>query len=220
MLLLCVNTILSLMSKPTGNVFVVVAPSGAGKSSLVNALLAQDASLCLSVSATTRAPRSGETDGKDYRFVTQADFAALQQTDQLLEWAEVHGNFYGTPRDQIDQAIHQGRDILLEIDWQGARQVKRLFAQTIGIFILPPSIQTLEQRLQQRRQDSQKVIQRRIEAASEEISHAPEFEYVIINQEFRSALAELTEVIAVARLRYSSQLAKNEALFASLGLAT
>ena len=220
MLLLCVNTILSLMSKPTGNVFVVVAPSGAGKSSLVNALLAQDASLCLSVSATTRAPRSGETDGKDYRCVTQADFAALQQTDQLLEWAEVHGNFYGTPRDQIDQAIHQGRDILLEIDWQGARQVKRLFAQTIGIFILPPSIQTLEQRLQQRRQDSQKVIQRRIEAASEEISHAPEFEYVIINQEFRIALAELTEVIAVARLRYSSQLAKNEALFASLGLAT
>lgn len=208
------------MSKPTGNVFVVVAPSGAGKSSLVNALLAQDASLCLSVSATTRAPRSGETDGKDYRFVTQADFAALQQTDQLLEWAEVHGNFYGTPRDQIDQTIHQGRDILLEIDWQGARQVKRLFAQTIGIFILPPSIQTLEQRLQQRGQDSQEVIQRRIEAASEEISHAPEFEYVIINQEFRIALAELTEVIAVARLRYSSQLAKNEALFASLGLAT
>lgn len=208
------------MSKPSGNVFVVVAPSGAGKSSLVNALLAQDASLCLSVSATTRAPRSGETDGKDYRFVTQADFAALQQTDQLLEWAEVHGNFYGTPRDQIDQAIHQGRDILLEIDWQGARQVKRLFAQTIGIFILPPSIQTLEQRLQQRGQDSQEVIQRRIEAASEEISHAPEFEYVIINQEFRIALAELTEVIAVARLRYSSQLAKNEALFASLGLAT
>ncbi len=208
------------MSKPSGNVFVVVAPSGAGKSSLVNALLAQDATLCLSVSATTRAPRSGETDGKDYRFVTQADFAALQQADQLLEWAEVHGNFYGTPRDQIDQAIHQGRDILLEIDWQGARQVKRLFAQTIGIFILPPSIQTLEQRLQQRGQDSQKVIQRRIEAASEEISHAPEFEYVIINQEFRIALAELTEVIAVARLRYSSQLAKNEALFASLGLAT
>jgi guanylate kinase len=208
------------MSKPSGNVFVVVAPSGAGKSSLVNALLAQDASLRLSVSATTRAPRSGETDGKDYRFVTQADFAALQQTDQLLEWAEVHGNFYGTPRDQIDQAIHQGRDILLEIDWQGARQVKRLFAQTIGIFILPPSIQTLEQRLQQRGQDSQEVIQRRIEAASEEISHAPEFEYAIINQEFRIALAELTEVIAVARLRYSSQLAKNEALFASLGLAT
>ena len=208
------------MSKAAGNVFVVVAPSGAGKSSLVNALLAQDPKLCLSVSATTRAPRSGETDGKDYRFVSKDEFVAMQQNNQLLEWAEVHGNFYGTPRDQIEQAIHQGRDILLEIDWQGARQVKRLFAQTIGIFILPPSIQTLEQRLQQRGQDSQAVIARRIEAASEEIMHAPEFEYVIINQDFRIALAELAEVVAVARLRYDSQSAKNEALFASLGLTT
>jgi len=208
------------MSQAAGNVFVVVAPSGAGKSSLVNALLEQDPTLCLSVSATTRAPRSGETDGKDYRFVSKADFIAMQQADQLLEWAEVHGNFYGTPRDQIDQAIHKGRDVLLEIDWQGARQVKRLFTQTIGIFILPPSIQTLEQRLQLRGQDSQDVIARRIQAANEEISHAPECEYVIINQDFRLALAELTEVIAVARLRYGSQLAKNEALFASLGLTT
>jgi guanylate kinase len=220
MLLLYVKPLLSLMSKAAGNVFVVVAPSGAGKSSLVNALLAQDPKLCLSVSATTRAPRSGETDGKDYRFVSRDQFVALQQNNQLLEWAEVHGNFYGTPRDQIEQAIHQGRDILLEIDWQGARQVKRLFAQTIGIFILPPSIQTLEQRLQQRGQDSQAVITRRIEAASEEIMHAPEFEYVIINQDFRIALAELAEVVAVARLRYNSQSAKNEALFASLGLMT
>jgi len=208
------------MSQAAGNVFVVVAPSGAGKSSLVNALLEQDPTLCLSVSATTRAPRSGETDGKDYRFVSKADFIAMQQADQLLEWAEVHGNFYGTPRDQIDQAIHQGRDVLLEIDWQGARQVKRLFTQTIGIFILPPSIQTLEQRLQLRGQDSQDVIARRIQAANEEISHAPECEYVIINQDFRLALAELTEVIAEARLLYGSQLAKNEALFASLGLTT
>ena len=208
------------MSKAAGNVFVVVAPSGAGKSSLVNALLAQDPKLCLSVSATTRAPRSGETDGKVYRFVSRDQFVALQQNNQLLEWAEVHGNFYGTPREQIEQAIHQGRDILLEIDWQGARQDKRLFAQTIGIFILPPSIQTLEQRLQQRGQDSQAVITRRIEAASEEIMHAPEFEYVIINQDFRIALAELAEVVAVARLRYDSQSAKNEALFASLGLTT
>jgi guanylate kinase len=218
MLLLCINTLLSLMSQVAGNVFVVVAPSGAGKSSLVNALLGQDPSLCLSVSATTRAPRSGETEGKDYRFVSKADFAAMQQNDLLLEWAEVHGNFYGTPRDQIDQATQQGRDVLLEIDWQGARQVKRLFTQTIGIFILPPSIQVLEQRLQQRGQDSPEVIARRIEAASEEISHAPECEYVIINQDFRIALAELTEVIAVARLRYGSQSAKNEVLFASLGL--
>jgi len=219
MLLLCVNILLSLMSHAAGNVFVVVAPSGAGKSSLVNALLAQDPSLCLSVSATTRAPRSGEIDGKDYRFVSKADFVAMQQSDQLLEWAEVHGNLYGTPRDQIDQAIEQGRDVLLEIDWQGARQVKRLFTQTIGIFILPPSIQVLEQRLQLRGQDSQEVIARRIQAASDEILRAPECEYVIINQDFRIALAELTEVIAVARLRYGSQSARNKALFASLGLA-
>ena len=208
------------MSQAAGNVFVVVAPSGAGKSSLVNALLEKDPTLCLSVSATTRAPRSGETDGKDYRFVSKAEFSAMQQNNQLLEWAEVHGNFYGTPRDPIDQAIHQGRDVLLEIDWQGARQVKRLFTQTIGIFILPPSIQTLEQRLQLRGQDSQEVIARRIQAANEEISHAPECEYVIINQDFRIALAELTEVVAVARLRYGSQFAKNEALFTSLGLAS
>jgi guanylate kinase len=219
-LLLYIHPLLSPMSHAAGNVFVVVAPSGAGKSSLVNALLEQDPTLSLSVSATTRAPRSGETDGKDYRFVSKVEFAAMQQNNQLLEWAEVHGNFYGTPRDQIDQAIHHGRDVLLEIDWQGARQVKHLFTQTIGIFILPPSIQTLEQRLQLRGQDSQEVIARRIQAANEEISHAPECEYVIINQDFRTALAELTEVIAVARLRYGSQLAKNEALFASLGLTS
>jgi guanylate kinase len=206
------------MSQAAGNVFVVVAPSGAGKSSLVNALLVQDPSLCLSVSATTRAPRSGETDGKDYRFVSQTEFAAMQQNNQLLEWAEVHGNFYGTPRDQIEHATQQGQDVLLEIDWQGAQQVKRLFPQTIGIFILPPSIQVLEQRLQLRGQDSQEVIARRIQAASDEILHAPECEYVIINQDFRIALAELTEVIAVARLRYGSQSARNQALFASLGL--
>ena len=206
------------MSKVAGNVFVIVAPSGAGKSSLVSALLAQDPSLCLSVSATTRAPRSGETEGKDYRFVSQEAFAALRHHNQLLEWAEVHGNFYGTPRDQIDQAIQQGRNILLEIDWQGARQVKRLFPDTIGIFILPPSIQVLEQRLNHRGQDSQEVIQRRIEAADEEISHAPECEYVIINQEFTVALAELNEIITVARLRYKSQAAKNSALFAAFRL--
>ena len=197
------------MSQAAGNVFVVVAPSGAGKSSLVNALLDQDSSLCLSVSATTRAPRSGETDGKDYRFVSKVEFAAMQQTDQLLEWAEVHGNFYGTPRDQIDQAIHQGRDVVLEIDWQGAKQVKRLFPQTIGIFILPPSIQVLEQRLEQRGQDSSEVIARRIQAASEEISHAPECEYVIINQEFSVALNELSQIVQATRLRFLSQAARH-----------
>ena len=162
---------------------MVVAPSGAGKSSLVNALLARDPTLCLSVSCTTRPARSGETEGKDYRFVSKEQFDAMRHQNQLLEWAEVHGNFYGTPRDKIDQATAFGQDILLEIDWQGARQVKQLFPQAIGVFILPPTISTLRERLTQRGQDAEAVIQRRIEAASEEISHAPEFEYVIINQD-------------------------------------
>ena len=158
---------------------MVVAPSGAGKSSLVNALLEQDGALWLSVSCTTRPPRSGEVDGKDYRFVTHADFDALRQNDRLLEWAHVHGNYYGTPRDHIDAALARGQDVLLEIDWQGARQVKNLYPGSTGIFILPPSIETLRQRLTTRGQDSLEVIERRIQAAAEEISHAPEFEYVI-----------------------------------------
>ena len=197
---------------------MVVAPSGAGKSSLVNALLARDPTLCLSVSCTTRPPRSGETDGKDYRFVTREQFDALRQNNQLLEWAEVHGNFYGTPRDKIDQAVAFGQDILLEIDWQGARQVKKLFPEAIGVFLLPPSISTLRGRLAQRGLDVGAVIERRIEAASEEISHAPEFEYVIINQDFSVALTQLSQIIETAKLRYPRQLARNPDLFRSFDL--
>lgn len=197
---------------------MVVAPSGAGKSSLVNALLARDPTLCLSVSCTTRAARSGEVDGKDYRFVSKADFDAMRQSDKLLEWAEVHGNFYGTPRDKIDQAVSFGQDILLEIDWQGAQQVKKLFPEAIGVFILPPSIATLRERLTQRGQDAESVIVRRIEAASEEISHAPEFEYVIINQDFSIALTQLSQIIETAKLRYPRQLARHPDLFRSLKL--
>ncbi len=197
---------------------MVVAPSGAGKSSLVNALLARDPTLCLSVSCTTRAARAGEIDGKDYRFVSKADFDAMRQSDKLLEWAEVHGNFYGTPRDKIDQAVAFGQDILLEIDWQGAQQVKKLFPEAIGVFILPPSISTLRERLTQRGQDAESVIERRIEAASEEISHAPECEYVIINQDFSIALTQLTQIIGTAKLRYLRQLARHPDLFKSLNL--
>jgi guanylate kinase len=209
---------LSPMSQAAGNVFMVVAPSGAGKSSLVNALLARDPTLCLSVSCTTRPARSGETEGKDYRFVTKEQFDAMRHQDQLLEWAEVHGNFYGTPRDKIDQATAFGQDILLEIDWQGARQVKKLFPQAIGVFILPPTISTLRERLTHRGQDAEAVIQRRIEAASEEISHAPEFEYVIINQDFSIALTELSQIIETAKLRYPRQLARHPELFRSFDL--
>ena len=197
---------------------MIVAPSGAGKSSLVKALLTRDPTLCLSVSCTTRAARSGEIDGKDYRFVSKTDFDALQHQDQLLEWAEVHGNFYGTPRDKIDQAVAFGQDILLEIDWQGARQVKKIFPEAIGVFILPPSISTLRERLIQRGQDAESVIARRIEAASEEISHAPEFEYVIINQDFSIALTQLSQIIETAKLRFPRQLARHPDLFRSLDL--
>ena len=199
---------------------MVVAPSGAGKSSLVNALLAEDPAICLSISCTTRAPRPAEVDGRDYRFVTVEAFERMQQSNQLLEWALVHGNYYGTPRDRIDEATALGQDVLLEIDWQGARQVKQRYPQAIGIFVLPPSIAALEERLQARGQDSQEVIARRIQAASEEISHAPEFEYVIINQEFSVALRELVQVVRTARLRYASQAHRHAELFASLGLST
>ena len=207
------------MSSYSGNIFMVVAPSGAGKSSLVNALLAQDPSLVLSISCTTRAPRVGEEDNKHYRFVSQEQFAALRERDALLEWAEVHGNFYGTPRDRIDEALTQGRDILLEIDWQGARQVRKHFPQAIGIFILPPSIEALETRLTQRGQDAPHVISRRLLAAGSEMSHASECQYVIINQEFSVALLQLGQIVSAARLRYSTQAARHAELFSQLGIS-
>jgi len=212
----------SAVARPTpspGSLFLVTAPSGAGKSSLVNALLARDASVQLSISCTTRAPRPGETDGREYRFVTPDAFAQLRDNQQLLEWACVHGNDYGTPRDAVDAALHAGRDVLLEIDWQGARQVKQVYPQALGIFILPPSIDTLKERLQRRGQDAPETIARRVQAAQSEIAHAAEFEYVIINQEFSLALDELSHIIHAARLRYAPQAARHAALFAQFGLS-
>lgn len=206
------------MPNSPGNVFMVVAPSGAGKSSLVRALLDHDRSIVLSVSCTTRQPRPGEVDGREYRFVSMEDFLAMRAAGELLEWAEVHGNFYGTPRDRIDAATRAGHDVLLEIDWQGARQVKQRFPQAIGIFILPPSIDELAKRLRSRGQDGEAVIERRLLAAGGEIAHAPECEYVIINQEFSVALAELVQIICAARLRFASQAARHAELFAQLGI--
>jgi guanylate kinase len=201
-----------------GNIFLVVAPSGAGKSTLVNALLARDRALELSVSYTTRPPRPGETDGREYHFITVEDFKARRARGEFLESAEVHGNFYATSRVWIEQRVREGRDVLLEIDWQGARQVKAAFAHAVGIFILPPSIDALEQRLHKRGQDSPQVIARRLLAAGSEIAHAPEFDYVVINEDFDRALADLTAIVTAARLRYASQAARHHALFAQLGI--
>ena len=206
------------MSEAAGNVFVIVAPSGAGKSSLVKALLAQDPSLSLSVSFTTRKPRDGEVDGVDYRFLSMSEFEKLRDTHQLLEWAQVHENFYGTPRDKIDEAQACGKDILLEIDWQGASQIRNLVPNLVGIFILPPSLEELKERLIRRGTDTPQVIDKRIAAANEEISHSPEFEYIVINQIFSDALLELKQIIAATRLRYPSQYARHRQLFEQFNL--
>lgn len=202
----------------SGSLFMVVAPSGAGKSTLVNALLAQEPSIKLSVSYTTRAPRPGEQDGREYHFTSVDEFLKKRDTGEFLEYAEVHGNFYGTSRVQIANQMQTGTDVLLEIDWQGAQQVKRKFPHAVGIFILPPSIVALEERLKKRGQDEPHVILRRVLAAGGEIAHAPEFEYVIINQEFAVALAELTAIVKATRCRFAQQAARNAALFAQLGI--
>ena len=201
-----------------GHVFVVAAPSGAGKSSLVNALLKQDGSIRLSVSFTTRAARPGETDGREYHFVSPEEFAARKADREFLETAEVHGNWYGTSRSWIEQQLADGQDVLLEIDWQGARQVRRHFPRTVGVFILPPSMEALKARLDQRGQDRPDVIERRLNAARGEIAHAPEFDYVVINERFEQALAELAAIVTAARLRFGSQAARAPELFDRLGI--
>jgi guanylate kinase len=202
-----------------GNIFLVVAPSGAGKSTLVNALLARDGAIALSISFTTRPPRPGEVNGREYHFVSVEEFKQRRARGEFLESAEVHGHFYGTSRLWIEERMRAGGDVLLEIDWQGARQVKQVFPQAVGIFILPPSIEALEQRLHKRGQDSPQVIARRLLAAGSEIAHAPEFDYVIINEDFDRALADLTAIVTAARLRYASQAARHHALFVQLGIA-
>jgi guanylate kinase len=202
----------------SGSLFMVVAPSGAGKSTLVNALLAQEPTIRLSISYTTRPPRPGEQHGCEYYFTTVEDFLARRENGEFLESAEVHGNYYGTSRLLISEQMKAGTDVLLEIDWQGAQQVKKQFPNAAGIFILPPSIAALEERLTKRGQDEPNVITRRILAAGGEIAHAPEFEYVIINQDFATALSELTAIVKATRCRFAQQAARNTSLFAQLGI--
>jgi len=205
-------------SPSSGSLFLVVAPSGAGKSSLVNALLQQEPAIKLSISYTTRAPRPGEEHGQQYFFTDTQDFLTRRDAGEFLEWAEVFGNYYGTSRIQIADQMVAGTDVLLEIDWQGAQQIRKQFPHAVGIFILPPSIAVLEERLKKRGQDEAHVIARRLLAAGGEIAHASEFEYVIINQEFTVALSELSAIVKATRCRFAQQSTRNAALFAQLGI--
>jgi len=197
----------------TGLLFIVAAPSGAGKSTLVNALLADDPELRLSVSYTTRTPRPGEANGREYHFVDRSSFQRMLEAGEFLESAEVHGNWYATSQKQIAQIRATGQDVVLEIDWQGAQQVRRVFPDAVGIFILPPSPEELARRLINRAQDSEEVIKRRLAAASAEISHATEFDYVIINKDFDTARRDLAAVVRASRLRLAQQSARHPDLF-------
>ena len=183
-----------------GDLFVVVAPSGAGKTSLVNRLLEVERDIRLSVSYTTRAPREGEADGREYHFVAREAFESMIAAGDFLEHANVYGNYYGTSRRWIDAELAGEHDVLLEIDWQGAAQVRKLFPRMVGIFILPPSIGELRRRLTARGKDSAEVIERRMASAREEISHVLEFEYIIVNEQFDVAVADLQAVVRAARL--------------------
>jgi guanylate kinase len=196
-----------------GLLFIVAAPSGAGKSSLVAAVLGDDPNLALSVSYTTRAPRPGEVNGREYHFVDRATFERMLEAGEFLESAEVHGNCYATSQRQIESIRASGRDALLEIDWQGAQQVRRLYPEAIGIFILPPSAAELERRLVNRGQDSEAVIRRRLAAAEAEMSHAAEFDYVIINKDFEEACRDLAAVVRASRLTLARQSARHPELF-------
>ena len=196
-----------------GVLYVVAAPSGAGKTSLVKALLKNDSGIRLSVSTTTRAPRPGEINGKDYHFVSRELFVEMTGRGEFLESAEVYGNFYGTSQSWIAGEIARGHDILLEIDWQGAAPVKKYFPEAVTIFIVPPSLNALRNRLLNRAQDSQEIIERRLGAACDDISHAMEFEYIIVNDDFDQALLDLTAVIKAARLVAVRQALKLALLF-------
>jgi guanylate kinase len=201
-----------------GNLFVVAAPSGTGKSSLVKALLELDSHLAVSVSHTTRAPRGQEQHGREYWFVDEPEFRAMIGRGEFFEWAQVHGKLYGTSRRAIEDRLARGEDVVLEIDWQGALQIKRLFEHTVLIFILPPSWDELRQRLQRRGEDKAETIEQRMAAAREEVAHARDFDFVIINALFETALFDLKTVVHSQRLKYAAQRRNKSAVFAALNI--
>ena len=185
---------------------VLSSPSGAGKTTLAGRLIALDASLSMSVSVTTRAPRPGEVDGRDYIFIDASEFERRRQAGDLIEWAEVHGNFYATPRAPVLAALAGGEDMLFDIDWQGAEQLRaQLPADVVGVFILPPDGATLERRLRMRAQDSQTVVARRLAAAATEITHWRDYDYVIVNADLEASLAGLRAILAAERLKRARQ---------------
>ena len=199
-----------------GSLFIVAAPSGAGKSSLVNALLARDPGITLSISHTTRAPRPGDQDGVHYHFVDRPGFEGLIREGAFLEYAEVHGNLYGTSRRAVDPVLAQGRDVLLEIDYQGARSVRMQMPSAVGIFILPPSRAALEERLHKRGQDKPEVIAQRLTNSRDEISHVAEFDFVVVNERFELALDDLSAIVRAHRRRRAAQVERLDVLVKSL----
>ncbi len=201
-----------------GNLFVVAAPSGAGKSSLVKALLELDSRLVVSVSHTTRAPRGQERDGREYHFIGETAFRTMVERGEFCEWAQVHGNLYGTSKAEIAARIEGGDDVALEIDWQGALQIKRLFPNAVLVFILPPSWEELRQRLHRRGEDGAEVIAERLSNARVEVEQARHFDFVIINGLFETALFDLKTIVHAQRLKYVAQRRSKPAVFEALGL--
>ncbi len=206
-----------LMETP-GNLFCVAAPSGTGKSSLVKALLELDAHLAVSVSHTTRAPRGQEVDGREYHFISEPEFLAMTEREEFFEHALVHGYCYGTSRTAIQERLARGEDVVLEIDWQGALQIKQIFQHAVLIFILPPSWDELAHRLNRRGEDPPEVIATRLANARHEVAQARHFDFVIINSLFEKAVFDLKAVVHAQRLKYAAQLRNRSQVFAALGL--
>ena len=199
-----------------GTLFVVAAPSGAGKSSIVNAVLARDPQLRLSISFTSRAARPGERHAQHYHFVSADEFQRMIEAGDFFEHARVHGDWKGSARQSVEPFLSAGKDVLLEIDWQGARQVRDKLPDAVSVFILPPSRQALEQRMRNRGQDSEAVIAQRLAAAREEMSHYGEFDYVIVNEVFETAVDEMCAIFTASRLRREPQVARHQGLISAL----
>ena len=199
-----------------GTLFIVAAPSGAGKSSIVNAVLARDPNICLSISFTSRKPRPGERHAEHYHFVSREEFEGMVAAGDFFEHALVHGDWKGSARQSVEPQLASGKDVLLEIDWQGARQVREKVPDAVSVFILPPSRQALEQRMRNRGQDSEEVIAQRLAAAREEMSHYGEFDFVILNEDFETAVGEMCSIFIASRVRKDQQVARHSRLITAL----